>query len=191
MDNHDLVVNPWAVEQIEDFLYFCCPECDTKNKSKDSFLEHALNQHPSSKETLLKVSVKAEDDELFAIKEEEGEVRKDYIGYQFTSDLEESNYEVDMKDKDVDLDYYESEGEVFDCDLCEKSFQTQTSLKIHVARIHQKKKTKSKGDTTKNFKSEEQLESKSSDLTGNDQDQFNENSSHEIKCELCDGNLKD
>ena len=34
--------NPWDVDQLEDFLYFCCPECDTKRKSKEEFLNHAL-----------------------------------------------------------------------------------------------------------------------------------------------------
>ena len=27
--------NPWAV-QMENFLHFCCPECDAKDKNKDA-----------------------------------------------------------------------------------------------------------------------------------------------------------
>ena len=42
--------NPWSVENLEEFLYFCCPECDEKNQSKDMFIKHALNHHPKSKE---------------------------------------------------------------------------------------------------------------------------------------------
>ena len=41
--------NPWAVEKWEQFLYFCCPECDEKNQSKDVFIQHALNEHPNAK----------------------------------------------------------------------------------------------------------------------------------------------
>ena len=41
--------NPWLVEYLEEFLYFCCPECHVKDQSKESFLEHALNQHPKAK----------------------------------------------------------------------------------------------------------------------------------------------
>ena len=41
--------NPWLVEHLEEFLYFCCPECHVKDQSKESFLEHALNQHPKAK----------------------------------------------------------------------------------------------------------------------------------------------
>ena len=47
--------DPWEVEKIEDFLFFCCPTCDDKIRSKEDFLEHAINQHPESKETLDKV----------------------------------------------------------------------------------------------------------------------------------------
>jgi hypothetical protein len=39
--------NPWMVEQLEDFLFFCCPECDEKCRTKDIFLQHALCHHPS------------------------------------------------------------------------------------------------------------------------------------------------
>ena len=42
--------NPWNVEDLDDFLYFCCPECDLKDQSKVQFLQHALDQHPNAKE---------------------------------------------------------------------------------------------------------------------------------------------
>ncbi len=38
--------NPWAVESVEDFLHYCCPECDVKSQSRDMFLDHALLNHP-------------------------------------------------------------------------------------------------------------------------------------------------
>ena len=44
-DNYDQ--NPWMVEQLEDFLFFCCPECDEKCRTKDIFLQHALCHHPN------------------------------------------------------------------------------------------------------------------------------------------------
>ena len=39
--------NPWVVEQLEDFLFFCCPECDEKCRTKDEFLQHAHYHHPN------------------------------------------------------------------------------------------------------------------------------------------------
>ena len=41
--------SPWMVNQLEDFLYFCCPECDTKEKDRESFLDHAFKEHPTTK----------------------------------------------------------------------------------------------------------------------------------------------
>ena len=51
--------NPWAV-QIENFLHFCCPECDTKDKSRESFIQHALENHPRAIEYLLKNELSTE-----------------------------------------------------------------------------------------------------------------------------------
>ena len=38
--------NPWDVSNLEEFLYFCCPECDTKHPNKPAFINHALIEHP-------------------------------------------------------------------------------------------------------------------------------------------------
>ena len=39
----------WSVSTLEEFLQFCCPECDVKEKSKDRFINHALIFHPGAK----------------------------------------------------------------------------------------------------------------------------------------------
>ena len=57
--------NPWAVEKWEQFLYFCCSECDALNEhpkakqhfgnkdhSKDTFLQHVFEKHPEATEFL-------------------------------------------------------------------------------------------------------------------------------------------
>jgi hypothetical protein len=38
--------NPWNVQQLEDFLFFCCPECDNKSTTREIFIDHAVRQHP-------------------------------------------------------------------------------------------------------------------------------------------------
>ena len=52
----DVKGNPWSVRKIEEFLYFCCPECeltkDSLYQSRELFLKHAINQHPGAKENL-------------------------------------------------------------------------------------------------------------------------------------------
>ncbi len=39
--------NPWAIESIDDCIFYCCPECDDKSTSKRSFLSHAWDKHPT------------------------------------------------------------------------------------------------------------------------------------------------
>ena len=39
--------NPWMVEELEEFLYYCCPECDEKCRARGPFLQHALCNHPN------------------------------------------------------------------------------------------------------------------------------------------------
>jgi hypothetical protein len=38
--------NPWAVKQLEEFLFFCCPECPDRSSTKAVFINHALIKHP-------------------------------------------------------------------------------------------------------------------------------------------------
>ena len=59
------MMNPWAVNNLKEFLYYCCPECEEKVKSLDIFLQHALNQHALAKEILPKIIVKEEFDEQY------------------------------------------------------------------------------------------------------------------------------
>ena len=41
--------NPWIVESIEAFSFYCCPECDFKSKDKEYFKRHAMESHNKSK----------------------------------------------------------------------------------------------------------------------------------------------
>ena len=52
--------NPWAVHYLEEFLYYCCPECEVKDQSKALFLQHALDKHPKAKGCIPGFSVKEE-----------------------------------------------------------------------------------------------------------------------------------
>ena len=45
-DELDLKHNPWNVTNIDEFLYFCCPECDNKTQSRALFINHAYLHHP-------------------------------------------------------------------------------------------------------------------------------------------------
>ena len=55
--NMDTIKSPWDVDNLQEFMYYCCPECQEKTKSKDNFLQHALCQHPQSQNYLQKFTV--------------------------------------------------------------------------------------------------------------------------------------
>ena len=38
--------NPWIVPTLDEFLFFCCPECENKSPNKTLFINHALSNHP-------------------------------------------------------------------------------------------------------------------------------------------------
>ena len=50
-------MNPWSVGSLKEFLFYCCPECNSKNSSEKSFLSHAISEHPHSTEYILKFNV--------------------------------------------------------------------------------------------------------------------------------------
>ena len=50
--------NPWAVENIETFSFYCCPECDFKSKDGDHFERHALESHNKAKSFFITLSDK-------------------------------------------------------------------------------------------------------------------------------------
>ena len=40
-----LTSNPWAVSNFNEFLYFCCPECDYRSKYQFNLAKHAESEH--------------------------------------------------------------------------------------------------------------------------------------------------
>ena len=43
--DEDLGPNPWAVVNLNEFLYYNCPQCNFRSKDSKSFLFHALKKH--------------------------------------------------------------------------------------------------------------------------------------------------
>ena len=52
--------NPWAVNTFEDFQFYCCPECDLKEHTKDKFVKHALENHTEYKDYIVNLMIKPE-----------------------------------------------------------------------------------------------------------------------------------
>ena len=87
MDN-----NPWTVEDLDSYLFYCCPECDQKYKSKPSFINHAYSSHPDAKENL-KFEETTEDI-----------VIKSDVNIKEENDIIENSNEFDNKEPENDID---------------------------------------------------------------------------------------
>ena len=95
--------NSWCVSTIEDFLHYCCPDCDVKIREQENFVRHALSAHPVSANYLGQLIVKEEfivdkndpEDDLGEnmIGKNESE---DYMGsenFEYSSNVEVDSYD--------------------------------------------------------------------------------------------------
>jgi hypothetical protein len=155
--------NPWVVNQLEDFLFYCCPECSDRSQTKETFINHALFQHPLARDTI--PAIEAENETLFDLPENHNDIGfKTELTTEETYDV--SNEELDeiVVDK-VDpligtttkkkrkLAVKDNENtnkkkkvnrpprikktkEPVQCDQCTKSFQCAKSLAIHMRTSH-------------------------------------------------------
>ena len=41
-------INPWQVDNIQEFYFLKCPECDFMHKEENDFQNHAVGNHPLS-----------------------------------------------------------------------------------------------------------------------------------------------
>ena len=128
--------SPWCVTNLEQFLYYCCPECDEKNHSKNLFLEHALSQHTNAKDYLQNFTfndteeyVENSYNDNESIKSEiflECEIKEEMIDGEINSneDFHQSNPFVGMEDNKVQ------------CEFCQETFKNKYYLKSHVKTDH-------------------------------------------------------
>ena len=74
-------LNPWLVENIEAFSFYCCPECVFRSKEENFFQAHALQNHPKSK--------------LFFL-ENDVDIKKENFENENTPDVSKIKEEVDV-----------------------------------------------------------------------------------------------
>ena len=98
--------SPWIVKSIEEFLYYCCPECNHQDQSKDNFINHVLSFHPNAKKYLETIEILKMEDLSDSVDNEE-------------------NFE-----KDCDIEYSvksensEQPVKTYTCNFCNKNFST-------------------------------------------------------------------
>ena len=132
--------NPWNVETLNEFLYYCCPECNEKDRSKDVFLEHALQEHPDSKDFLGKFKVKQELSEYEIGESGLCDVKKEYKHLEVECEIQE---DVDVKIQDYNYmdeeDHLNYDDDVlkYECEFCQEELISLTEYTIHIKKFHE------------------------------------------------------
>ena len=96
-------MNPWKVQSIQDFNFFCCPECVYRSKEEISFQIHALQNHPQSEEFFHGFIIQSEETQKIEIKDEppENELNHTHTRENLNDFLENVN-EI-IKDQDEEF----------------------------------------------------------------------------------------
>ena len=130
--------NPWIVGELEEFLYYCCPQCDFKEQfdQREQFVEHALRCHPMSRKHIETFMVKKENIQEF---EEYSTNIKSEVHYQDEEFLAAPEiYMNEIQDEEEiseDINVHEDRKH-FGCQLCGKAFSRKAHLKRHNLSIH-------------------------------------------------------
>ena len=151
--------NPWNVESLQAFLCLKCPQCVFDTKEKDSFQNHAIENHPLSTVLFAKKFKEEKDfdkkfnnlaDHFLADRIDDSEDvqwEPDYLDY-CESKLEEYDDEVDY---DYDYEYEEikkerrpkvpkikkePEPKIQKCPICQVDFSHPGHLNRHIVNMH-------------------------------------------------------
>ena len=108
--------NSWCVSTLDDFLHYRCPDCDfnVKMKDKDTFVQHALNEHPVSANYLGQLIIKEEE-----FLEDKNSTNKDDMAESF-------EYSVDPEDA-----YYIAEEPISTDAMTPKKVSTYAIMRAH------------------------------------------------------------
>ena len=129
--------NPWVVKNLEEFLYYCCPECDDKNQTKDNFINHVLMFHPMAKEYLEMMQILKIEPNINGIIYDEKPMEI-IAKYEETDELDISR---DGNSNDLTENFGENitveESKQFKCEDCNKSYTALNTLRKHVQSVHE------------------------------------------------------
>ena len=140
----DEFVSPWSVTNLEEFLYFCCPECDVRDQSREDFIQHALNCHPTARKHIETFMIKRE---IFSngennVKSEilvhEG-IATSYMNHIHQKSLSDDILLKEIPNQENDATIAAEPKVVIrkhKCDICFKSFTRNEHLKRHKNRVH-------------------------------------------------------
>ena len=122
--------NPWSVADLDAFQYYCCPECDEREPSKEIFLHHALNNHPKSKEYFDNVPIKKE-----VIENDTSICDEPILNYEIVKcEIQEEEFTESISNDPLNT-IENNKNHV--CNICGQSFSRLYNLQRHHKNVHE------------------------------------------------------
>lgn len=141
-------MNPWDVETLTDFSFFCCPECIFRSTDACHFKDHALDNHPLSKTFFLKE--KTEEKVVKNIKNEI--IEEDQVKYEDMCCDPKTFPDIEIKGESSDLPTGDDVSSEHFCCVCNESFPDKKSLILHQSNSHDSFPCQECGQTFKTYK---------------------------------------
>ena len=121
--------NPWLGREVQDFLKYCCPECNEIESEENAFIEHALVNHEKARVLFDNYQIEAED--IVEVEEQVDEV-------QFLSEISVKT-EIDPPSPngmDIDLKIDSHHQLQTYCHVCKIQFQLKSDFQEHIMANH-------------------------------------------------------
>ena len=146
--------DPWQASSLEDFHFYCCPECpDVKLHAKELFVRHALDHHPKATTSIQQFLIKTEIHEYEFEENDNYSYSEEYDDQQQFSNSnikeEENNeemYQNIKEDPEFNENIYNNENstmvddpnaEILSCKSCGKIFTNRVNLDDHFSCVHE------------------------------------------------------
>ena len=139
---------PW---EAEDFLFYCCPDCDTRTKQKDDFVQHA-HTHVSGKslrtekEYSEKIKLENESFDINIVKDEDQEMNDQSNDYDWDTNEVYSDHNDEAMSDCSDPDWFDEsknsgQEETFEDDLKQECWECCEEFSIkdltdHMFKVH-------------------------------------------------------
>lgn len=118
--------NPWAVDSLEDFLVFHCPECGEFCQAKQDFIDHAFASHPINAQA------------LYTIKDQTSmyDIQLPIINFNCKEeDDDDDDIKPDIEDLEVEQDPEDFKRSK-KCEECKRIFFKSEYFIIHQVKEH-------------------------------------------------------
>ena len=173
--------NPWSVQNLEEFLLYCCPECDDKYESKEPFVIHAFEKHPKAKDYIelrldgetVTAMCKSLNEQTSPFEKVDDKDDKNVDFMVINNDTENLIEQNNFNDEDSDVQQtiiiHEDQKEdqeqqkIYKCEICVETFLQKDQFTQHIRTVH------------KDFNSDKVK------ITSNETDEID-------SCEICNAN---